>query len=79
MRILIFFIITSLDKILEKEISSGKLNENIYSVIHNNLEKFVNMPISNILGNMKEETIHKIADLSKATFEWFTKKTNCQI
>ena len=68
-----FLINASLDKILEKEISGDKLNESIYNIIHNNLEEFINRPISNILASMKEETIHKIADLSKSTFEWFTK------
>ena len=68
-----FLLDISIDKILEKEISMEKLNENIYTIIHENLDKIVNMSISNILGNMKEDTINKIADFSKSAFEWFTK------
>ena len=68
-----FILNTSIDKILEKEISMEKLNKNIHIIINENLDKFVNTPISNILGNMGEDTINKIADFSKSTFEWFTK------
>lgn len=69
----VFIITTSIDKLLESKISTQSLYSNISLVVHKNIEKIINKPISDIIGDIDETTVAKIADFSKRVFENFTK------
>lgn len=63
----------SIDKLLENEIPMDKVYEGVSNVIHHNIRDFVDKPISEILGNVEEEMVDKIANFSRLSFEWFVK------
>lgn len=63
----------SIDKLLENEIPMDKVYEGVSNVIYHNIRDFVDKPISEILGNVEEEMVDKIANFSRLSFEWFVK------
>ncbi len=68
-----FIITTSIDKLLESEISKQNLYNNLSLIVHKNIEEIMNKPISDMIGDIDEATVTRIADFSKKVFENFTK------
>lgn len=64
---------TSIDKLLEKEISTETLYDYISLFTKKTMDKIINKPISEIIGDMDEASVTSIADISKDIFEDFTK------